>query len=79
LINLFHGDKNIPGMKRTTYGEMKYESRVNILGVRILLGYYERRSDAMLAEDVAGKIRKALTMKPAHKFVLQTTGSGKSS
>jgi hypothetical protein len=50
-------------MKRTTYGEMKYESRVNILGVRVLLGYYATRHDAMLAEDVAGKIRKALTIK----------------
>ena len=65
-------------MKRTTYGEMKYESRVNILGVRVLLGYYERRSEAHLAEDVAGKIRKALLENLGHTFVLRTTGGGKS-
>ena len=47
-------------MNRTDYGSMRYEARVVVQGQRILLGYFERRYDAILAEQVARTIRKAL-------------------
>lgn len=47
-------------MKRTNYGAHKFECRVVIQNVRILLGYYELRAQAVFAEQIATTIRQAL-------------------
>jgi hypothetical protein len=49
--------------RRVDYGtERPYEVRVQILGHPVLLGYFPLKSQAMLAEEVALKIRKALEL-----------------
>ena len=50
----------IMSFRRTNYGEKRYEVRVSILGQRVLLGYFQYRSQAAQAEEIALTIRKAL-------------------
>jgi hypothetical protein len=47
--------------RRVNYGQRKYECRVSILGEKILLGYFEFRSQATQAEEIANTIRQALS------------------
>jgi hypothetical protein len=54
-------------MRRTDYGERRYEARVMIQGHKILLGYYEKRYDAILAMQTAVTVRKALECAAAIK------------
>ena len=46
-------------MNRTKHGN-KWECQIRIQGASILLGPYEYRSDAIKADEVAGKIREGL-------------------
>jgi hypothetical protein len=47
-------------VKRAKYGN-KWESSVQICGVRVYLGAFEYRSDAVKAEAIAIKIRDAIS------------------
>jgi hypothetical protein len=47
-------------MRRAKYGA-KWESSVQICGVRVYLGSFEYRSDAVKAEQIAIKIRDAIS------------------
>jgi hypothetical protein len=58
----FSGDSASTGggaMTKTRDGA-KWQSQVMIQGTRISLGYFDHRSDAIKAEEIAGKIRDGL-------------------
>lgn len=58
--------------RRVDYGpDRPYEVRVQILGHPVLLGYFPLKSQAMLAEEVALKIRKALELPKTAKKKLK--------
>jgi hypothetical protein len=58
-------------MSRTKYGS-KWQSSVQIQGVRISLGYFEFRSDCAKAEAVALRIQQALAR---HALITKKKGA----